>query len=88
MGATWVVVDTRDVEPGEQCPVLGRFETEKQGAEFIGTLPDAETGRYGLDRCSEGERGAATVGRPRPDFDPRVDYPERYMRDGVWQVDV
>jgi hypothetical protein len=22
----------------------------------------------------------------RPDFNPRVDYPERYMRDGVWSI--
>lgn len=21
-----------------------------------------------------------------PDFDPRIDYPERYMRDGVWSI--
>jgi hypothetical protein len=26
--------------------------------------------------------------KPRPDYDPRVDHPERFMRDGVWQVDV
>jgi hypothetical protein len=25
---------------------------------------------------------------PRPSYDPRVDHPERYMRDGVGQVDV
>jgi hypothetical protein len=25
---------------------------------------------------------------PRPSYDPRVDHPERYMRDGVYQVDV
>lgn len=36
-------------------------------------------------RASE-ERRAETVGRPRPDFDPHVDYPERYMNEGVWQV--
>ena len=30
----------------------------------------------------------ARKGKPRPDYDPRVDHPERFMRDGVWQVDV
>lgn len=23
---------------------------------------------------------------PMPDFNPRVDYPERYMQDGVWSI--
>lgn len=24
--------------------------------------------------------------KPRPDYDPRIDYPERYMREGVWSI--
>jgi hypothetical protein len=49
MEKPYVVVDTKDVEPGEQCPVLGWFDTEQEASEFIGTLPEYETGRYGLD---------------------------------------
>jgi hypothetical protein len=26
------------------------------------------------------------LGKPRPDFNPRIDYPERYMREGVWSA--
>lgn len=48
----WAVVDGK-VEAGEQTPILGRFATEELGAKFIETLPDYETGRYGLDGPGE-----------------------------------
>jgi len=44
----FVVVDTK-VLAGGRTPVLGRFATEQQASEFIGTLPEHESGRYGLD---------------------------------------
>lgn len=31
-------------------------------------------------------RQQALAARPRPDYNPRIDYPERYMREGVWSV--
>jgi hypothetical protein len=49
----FVVVDTtpggHDPEPGDRIPVLKRFATEAEAAEYIATLPDYESGRYGLD---------------------------------------
>ena len=50
----WLVTDSKDadgnnVKPGEQLPEHGRFFTEQEAAEFIGALPDAETGRYSID---------------------------------------
>lgn len=33
----------------ETCEVLGRFETEQEASEFIGTLSGHEDGRYYLD---------------------------------------
>jgi hypothetical protein len=30
--------------------------------------------------------GPAPKGKPNPDYNPRVDYPERYMSDDVWSV--
>ena len=49
----WTVTDNKDVEVGQQTPVLGRFLTHDEAAEYIGTLPEAETGRYNLDGPSE-----------------------------------
>ena len=46
---SWTVVDTKDIQIGQQCPVLGRFSNEGEAATFISTLPEYETGRYGLD---------------------------------------
>jgi hypothetical protein len=46
---TYIVVDTKGVKAGEQCPILGRFKTENEASVFIGTLPEYETGRYGID---------------------------------------
>lgn len=40
----WVVDDEHDGE----LTLLGAFPTEDAGAQFIGTLPDYESGRYGL----------------------------------------
>lgn len=45
----YVVSDSKDVGVGQQCPVLGSFDTEQAAAEFIDTLPEPETGRYNLD---------------------------------------
>lgn len=42
----YVVVDC-STRP--QATVLGRFKTEDEAAEFIETLPEYLTGRYGLD---------------------------------------
>jgi hypothetical protein len=51
----WVVVDTEGVKPGQQCPVVGLFTTHNEASEYIGTLPDAESGRYGLDSPASDE---------------------------------
>jgi hypothetical protein len=45
----YTVVDTFGVQPGQKCKVLGHFYTEEGAAQFISTLPDHESGRYGLD---------------------------------------
>jgi hypothetical protein len=45
----WVVSDSKDVAVGDRIPVLGRFTTQNEAAEFISTLPEYETGRYNLD---------------------------------------
>lgn len=52
------VIDTKDVPAGTRCPVLAGFvgdDAHDRAAEFIDTLPEADTGRYGLD-VSEGCR--------------------------------
>jgi stage V sporulation protein SpoVS len=36
--------------------------------------------------CADCGSTGPFLGRPAPDFNPRVDYPERYMRDGVWSI--
>lgn len=43
----FVVVDTKTIGP--KTPILGRFSTHNEAADYIGTLPEHETGRYGLD---------------------------------------
>lgn len=45
---SWIVVDTK-VEPGARTPVLGAFPSEELAARYIETLPEYESGRYGLD---------------------------------------
>jgi len=45
----YAVVDTRGVRPGERAFVLRRFPTEAEASAYIGTLPQHETGCYGLD---------------------------------------
>ena len=55
--------DGNDVKPGEQCPKLGRFFTEQEAAEFIGALPDAETGRYSIDALARLGRRAHKASR-------------------------
>lgn len=47
----FVVVDT--TLSGEEA-VLGRFATEDEASSFIETLPEFETGRYGLDDMLQG----------------------------------
>jgi hypothetical protein len=49
------------------------------------TLSERVTTRGRVDSHTARPRSESV---PRPDYDPRVDHPERYMRDGVWQVDV
>lgn len=49
----YVVCDSKDVPVGGQTPVLGKFRTEQEAAEFIDTLPAAATGRYSLDGPAE-----------------------------------
>ncbi len=49
----YVVSDSHGVEVGQQCPILGKFDTEQEAAEFIGTLPDYLSGRYNLDGPNE-----------------------------------
>ena len=49
----WTVVDGHNLKPGDKIPVLGRFHTEAEAVEFVGTLPDHETGRYGIDGPEE-----------------------------------
>jgi hypothetical protein len=51
----WTVVDDEGVEPGQQCRVLGRFATHDDASRYIETLPDAESGRYGLDGPADTE---------------------------------
>lgn len=53
MAASYVVSDSKDVKVGQQTPILGTFTTEQEAAEFIGTLPEPETGRYSLDGPSD-----------------------------------
>jgi len=69
--STFVVVDSK-VKAGEQTPILGRFSTEAEASEFISTLPEHETGRYGLD--------------PSPSLGTHVDSGESVYRDaqGNW----
>jgi hypothetical protein len=43
------VVDQEASDADGVCPILGTFDSEAEAAEFIGTLPDHEDGRYGLD---------------------------------------
>lgn len=45
----YVVSDSKDVQVGDQTPILGRFDTEDDAARFISTLPEHLTGRYNLD---------------------------------------
>ncbi len=45
----YAVVDTKDVPVGGQTPVLGRFKTAWEAEVYIDALPEAESGRYGLD---------------------------------------
>jgi len=50
-GKPFVVSDDKNAVTGDpsSVPILGRFETEQEAAEFISTLPEPETGRYNLD---------------------------------------
>jgi len=54
-GLPYVVTDSTlneqgdPIEDGQQVKVLGRFATEHEAAEFIGTLPGPDDDRYGLD---------------------------------------
>lgn len=50
---TWSVIDTEGTKPGERCPVLGQFNGHDEAAAFIATLPDPESGRYGIDPPEE-----------------------------------
>jgi hypothetical protein len=43
------VGDTLWVQPGQQARRFARFTTEAAAADFIASLPDADTGRYYLD---------------------------------------
>lgn len=45
----FLVVDTKDIAAGQAVPMLGLFPTEEAASEFIATLPEADTGRYGID---------------------------------------
>jgi hypothetical protein len=45
----YIVVDSLDAQVGETLPILGRFDSEQEASEFIETLPDFLSGRYGLD---------------------------------------
>ena len=45
----WAVVDTESIGPDGCHIVMGRFATHDEGADYILTLPDFMTGRYGLD---------------------------------------
>lgn len=45
----WTVVDEKGFKAGEQVLVLAYFVSEAAASEFIATLPECETGRYGLD---------------------------------------
>lgn len=54
----WVVVDTQPdgpPEPGDLLPILFVSSSEQSASEFIETLPDHESGRYGLDKVGGGE---------------------------------
>lgn len=44
----FVVDDRKDVPIGGTIPIINSFETEDEAAEYIGTLPEYETGRYGI----------------------------------------
>jgi hypothetical protein len=53
-----IVTDEKGVLPGQQCKILREFngpDAALQAAEYIGTLPEYETGRYGIDACIPGE---------------------------------
>lgn len=51
----FVVTDSEGCAPGETVKTLGAFATEDAAAEYIETLPDFETGRYGLTGPSDDE---------------------------------
>lgn len=60
---------------GSTCKVIKTFdgpEAVRQAAEYIGTLPDHASGRYGLDACAPGESHNAGCGCPDFFVAPRM----------------
>jgi hypothetical protein len=51
----WAVGDHKDEKVGEQYPIIGRFGTLPEAEEWVGTLPEVETGRYSIAGPSEDE---------------------------------
>ena len=51
----WVVDDQHGVGAGQRVPIIGVFDTEQQAADFIDTLPDKESGRYGISGPADEE---------------------------------
>lgn len=50
---SWTVIDMHSVDVSGKCQTVGRFDSEESGSAFIASLPEAETGRYGLDEIEE-----------------------------------
>lgn len=68
----FLVDDGKDVQVGEIVPTIGRFRTELEASEYIGTLPEYDTGRYGITDMTS-EEGDYDDPSPYRDADDRHD---------------
>jgi hypothetical protein len=95
----WETPDAWEQDAPERWERAEQAEREDEAAQDRLTRDAGESGRpaqktgggvtYPADSVEvPAELAPAARSKPRPDYDPRVDHPERYMRDGVWQVDV
>lgn len=50
---TFVVDDEKGVPVGGIIPIIASFDTEAEASEYIGTLPDYQSGRYGITGPNE-----------------------------------